>query len=94
LGNVESNYYNYDGAGVSELTRWSETETIWNVEGMAGVSFGIGENADLTLGYRAALFSGLMSDRSDVEWGGDFSDDGRSDLLVHGPFARLIVEIP
>lgn len=72
----------------------SDSQTIWNVEGMAGVSFGIGESADLTLGYRAAQFSGLMVDRSDVDKAGDFSDSGQSDLLLHGPFARLTVEIP
>jgi hypothetical protein len=73
---------------------WNDSAVIWNVEGMAGVSFGIGENADLTLGYRAAQYSGLMMERSDINKVGEFSDDGRSDLLVHGPFARLTVEIP
>lgn len=77
-----------------EETDWNSSEVIWNVEGMAGVSFGIGDKADLTLGYRAAQYSGLMIERSDINKVGDFSDDGRSDLLVHGPFARLTVEIP
>lgn len=97
FGSMESSY-NYDGNGLdsigSELTRWSESETIWNVEAMAGVAFGVGDNAALTIGYRAAQFGGLMADRSDIDNDGPFSDDGRSDLLVHGPFARLTVEIP
>ena len=92
FGNVESSY-DYRGRG-SELTRWSNSETIWNVDAMAGVSFGIGETANLTLGYRASRYWGLMSDRSDIQADGDFSKDGRSDLLVHGPFARLTVAVP
>ena len=71
-----------------------DTQTIWNVEAMAGVAFGIGERADLTLGYRVAEFGGLTVDRSDIDKTGDFSTNGQSDLLLHGPFARLTVEIP
>lgn len=94
FGDTGSRYRFDDGNGGGKLSLWSDSETIWNVEGMAGVAFAIGKNADLTLGYRAAEFSNLMSDRSDVDKEGEFSDDGRSDLLVHGPFARLTVEIP
>ena len=72
----------------------SDTQTLWNVEGMAGVAFGIGERADLTLGYRVAQFGDLAVDRSDIDKTGDFSANGQSDLLLHGPFARLTVEIP
>lgn len=72
----------------------TDTQTMWNVEGMAGVAFGIGERADLTLGYRVAQFGDLAVDRSDIDKTGDFSANGQSDLLLHGPFARLSVEIP
>ncbi|MCA3574000.1 MAG: hypothetical protein IOC86_08780 [Aestuariivirga sp.] len=75
-------------------TDTTDTQTLWNVEGMAGVAFGIGERADLTLGYRVAQFGDLAVDRSDVDKAGDFSANGESDLLLHGPFARLTVEIP
>jgi opacity protein-like surface antigen len=92
LGNMESSY-TYDGADF-ELTHWSDSRTIWNIDAMVGVSFGVGDDADLTIGYRAAQFSGLVADRSDIETNGEFSRDGTSDLLVHGPFARLTVEIP
>lgn len=93
FGSVDSSY-NYTNKGSDDLTRWNASQTIWNLEGMAGVSLDVGESADLTLGYRAAQFSGLMSDRSDIDKNGDFSEGGTSDLLVHGPFARLTVSIP
>ncbi len=98
LASMESSY-EFDGFNLFdgfdwELTRWSDTKTIWNVDAMAGVSFGVGDDADLTIGYRAAQFSGLIGDRSEIAFNGEFSKDGTSDLLVHGPFARLTVEIP
>lgn len=71
-----------------------DDRTIWNVEAMAGVSMALGANAGLTLGYRAAEFSNLVEDRSDLDKYGNFSDDGSSSVLLHGPFARLTVEIP
>lgn len=92
LGNAES-AYRYEGID-SELTRSISSETVWNAEAMAGVSFGVGERAELTLGYRAAQFWNVMADRSDIKVDGSFNEDGRSDLLVHGPFARLTVDIP
>ena len=61
---------------------------------MAGMAFVVGDNATLTIGYRAAQFGDLMADRSDIDNDGPFSDDGPSDLLVNGPFARLTIEIP
>lgn len=94
FGNVDSVYRYENSWNESSLTRSSDSQMIWNVEGMAGVSFDVGENAGLTLGYRAAEFGGLMVDRSKIGKGGGFSDDGSSSLLVHGPFARLTVEIP
>jgi hypothetical protein len=93
FGSVGSQY-SFDGDSTDQLTDWSDSQTLWNLEGMAGVSFGVGGNADLTIGYRAAQFGGLITDRSDIDSDGGFSEDGRSDLLVHGPFARLTVEIP
>jgi opacity protein-like surface antigen len=92
LGNTESSYNYYRVS--SELTRWSDSETIWNVEVMAGVALDIDENAALTLGYRAAQFGGLVDERSHIQSDGDFDKGGTSDLLVHGPFARLTIEIP
>lgn len=94
FGSVESDYAYRNDSGGSSFTSTSDSQTIWNVEGMAGVSFDVGEHADLILGYRAAEFGGLMVDRSDIDSSGNFSDDGTSNLLVHGPFARLTVEIP
>lgn len=100
FGSIASSY-RYEGFGsvlgpsddyISSKT--IDNQAIWNVEGMAGLSFDLGETADLTLGYRAAQFDGLMVDRSDIDKTGDFSADGNSSLLVHGPFARLTVAIP
>lgn len=89
FGTVESST---GWAGGSESS--SDSLTVWNVEGMAGMSVGIGERANLTFGYRVAEFGGLTVDRSDVDKMGDFSGDGQSDLLLHGPFARVTIEIP
>jgi hypothetical protein len=71
----------------------SDRKAVWNVEGMAGLSVDIGEGANLTLGYRAAEFGGLVNDRSDIDKLGSFSDNGTSDVIVHGPFARMTVEL-
>ena len=91
LGNAQSNYDYH--AILERQTRRNGSDTIWNVEAMAGVSFALGENADFTLGYRAAQFGGLLSNHSAINSDGTFNDDGHSDLLVSGPFARLTVEI-
>jgi hypothetical protein len=93
-GNIQSQYHFDDGGNRVETTHWTEIESMWTIEGMAGIAFEIGQTADLTLGYRAMQFNGVVPDRSDVGSNGEFSDGGQSDLLVHGPFARLTVEIP
>lgn len=71
----------------------TEGLTAWNVEGMAGVSVALADGADLTLGYRAAQFGGLVKDRGDIDKAGSFTDKGHSNVLTHGPFARLTVEL-
>jgi hypothetical protein len=60
---------------------------------MAGLSMAISEGANLTLGYRAAEFGGLVNERAKLG-GLTFTGKGQSDLLVHGPFARLTMELP
>lgn len=76
----------------SSLSDHIDRTRIWNVEGMAGAAFEINKTSKLTIGYRAAKFGG-MSEHSDVDKSGDF-ENGKSDLLVHGPFARMTVDIP
>jgi len=92
-GNGRSQY-DYDGDDRGEHTDWSDSEKIWNVEVMAGVALDIDDNAALTIGYRAARFADLVAERSEIQSDGNFDKGGTSDLVVHGPFARLAIEIP
>ena len=74
---------------------FSELETVWNLDAMAGLQVPIGERAAFTFGYKAQKFWNLVAGRSDVEtFLGDYDSDGSKDVLVHGPFLNLTVEIP
>lgn len=73
--------------------RFSESETIWNVDAMAGVQIAVAEHAALTIGYKGQQFGDLTPGRSDVEKSGDYDSDGSKDVLVHGPFASLTLAI-
>ena len=73
--------------------RLSESETILNVDAMAGVQLVVAEHAALTLGYKGQHFGDLAAGRSDVEKSGDYDSDGSKDVLVHGPFASLTLAI-
>ncbi len=73
---------------------FSDSEIIWNVEAMAGVQVAVGERAALTIGYRGQQFGDLVAKRSDIDKGGDYDQDGSGNVLLHGPFAGLTVEIP
>ena len=81
---------------IGPLSRsFSESETVWNVDAMAGLQMPVGERASLTLGYKAQQFWNLVSGRSDVEsFFGTYTDEGNKDVLVHGPFLKLTVEVP
>ncbi|MBC8036712.1 MAG: hypothetical protein H7X89_05800 [Rhizobiales bacterium] len=82
-----------NGIGTFE-NDFSESETVWNVDAMAGFQMAVGERAALTIGYKGQQFGDLAAARSDVEKTGDYDRNGSKDVLVHGPFAKLTVAIP
>lgn len=74
--------------GASESS--SESRTLYNLEGLAGLSWHASDNLTFTIGYRAQQWWGLREDTSVVGAGfiGDYSIDVDEDVLVHGPFLR------
>lgn len=68
----------------------SESRTVYNLEGLAGLSWHASDNLTFTIGYRAQQWWGLREDTSVVGAGfdGDYNINVDEDVLVHGPFLR------
>jgi hypothetical protein len=65
----------------------SKNTIIPNVEASVALTYLLGSNASISLGYKAEQFWNIMPTLSGGE-GGGFSNDDR---LLHGPFARLTI---
>lgn len=68
----------------------SESRTVTNLEGLAGLSWHATDNMTVTVGYRAQQWWGLRKDTKVVGFApsNDYTIDVDKDVLVHGPFIR------
>jgi hypothetical protein len=66
---------------------------IYNAEASAGLNFKPWDMVTLTVGYRAQKFWDAAASTNQATGGGSFIA-GQSDVLIHGPFARITVTLP
>jgi len=85
FGSFDVDRNDYDSSGSS-----SESRTVTNLEGLAGLSWHATDNMTVTVGYRAQQWWGLRKETSVVGEGfdADYKIDVDKDVLVHGPFIR------
>jgi len=64
------------------------SRTVFNAEGQLGLGYEIAPAVTIGAGYRVEYWDGV-ADKTFVPSGSSLSRSGRSDRLMHGPFARL-----
>lgn len=81
--------YQETGAG-SGSSNSSHHSMVYNLEGSAGVQFDIFANGTFEFGYRAQQWWNLLDSIVDASSDdGSFTDGGRTDVFVHGPYATF-----
>jgi len=81
FGSFDVDFDGFFGTGTS-----SESRTIYNLEGLAGLSWHATDSFTFTAGYRAQQWWGLRDDTS-ISFP-DYSLSADEDVLIHGPFLR------
>lgn len=85
--------YSFDDGGIPIDESFSDSVTIWNADAMAGFAIPLTSSANITLGYKAQAFGNLLQARGDIDSDGNYSDNGDTDLLVHGPFVKMTISL-
>ena len=77
------------GAG---STSTKTAHTVTNLEARAGLSYRV-NSSKLTVGYQVQQWYNLIPTINSADSFGNFQEN-RANLLVHGPFAKITVELP
>jgi hypothetical protein len=85
----KESFINTSGSGSSST---KTSLTTYNLEARAGVSYHL-NSTKLTVGYQVQQWYNLIPAVNLANSTGGFQD-GRNDLLVHGPFAKITVALP
>jgi hypothetical protein len=78
------------GSGASHIT---SSHTVYDLEASAGLSYHVGHGATVEAGYQVQQWYRLATSVNSASSAGDFVE-GRTNVLVHGPFAKITVELP
>jgi hypothetical protein len=81
------------GTTGSGVTSTSTSPTIYNLEGSVGLSYRVAKPVAVELGYQAHEWWRLNTTVTTANSQGQFVE-GRSDVLSHGPFAKITAELP
>ena len=74
---------------------YSSSVTIWNVDASVGLKKALADGSSFTIGYKAQGFGDIAANRFALgdDSIDDFVEDGGSDALIHGPFAKLSIPL-
>jgi hypothetical protein len=78
------------GSGSSSVT---SSRTIYDLEASAALSYHFGHAATVAAGYQVQQWYRLATSVNLANSTGGFVD-GTNNVLVHGPFAKITVELP
>ena len=81
-----------DDSGSGNTTARS-SRMVYNLEGSAALGYRPSNAMLLQVGYQAQKWWNLTNQVRDADKVGNFTP-GRGDVLVHGPFAKITVELP
>lgn len=84
FGKFDEDWENFNGPSGSD----NDSRTVYNLEGLAGLSYHCNENFAITIGYRAQKWWDLR-ENTGVSFDNGYSLTADPDVLVHGPFARV-----
>jgi len=77
-------------AGVTNSRTW---RTVYNVEGSVSLGYQLGNMAQLQVGYQVQQWWGLATSITVADSQGRLQAS-QSDVLTHGPFAKITVSLP
>ena len=77
----------------SGTTRTRSSPIVYNLEGSLALGYRPSNTLSVQVGYQAQQWWNLATGITSADSEGRFQS-GRSDVLVHGPFAKLTVELP
>lgn len=84
------NNFGLTGAGASTI---KSSRTIYELEASAGLSYHLGHTTTLEAGYQVQQWYRLATSVNAANTAGAFVE-GTENVLVHGPFAKITVELP
>lgn len=86
FGKIDKDYFDSGDGGSSS----DDTDTIYNLEALAGLSWHATSQFTITAGYRAQKWWGLRdgATATNTEAGNFYSISADEDPLLHGPFLR------
>jgi hypothetical protein len=81
---------NLAGSGTTSAHTW---RTVYNLEGSVALGYQLGNLAQLQVGYQAQQWWSLAT-RINLAAGAGLHQRSQSDVLTHGPFAKITVALP
>ena len=78
------------GAGATNSRTW---RTVYNLEGSVALGYQLGNMAQLQVGYQAQQWWSLATRITTADSQGNLQAS-QSDVLTHGPFAKITVSLP
>jgi hypothetical protein len=85
--------YNNSGAVGAGTPSYDRSVTVHNLEGSAALGYRFSPSGNIQVGYRVQQWWNLAPQVSAATNTGTFNS-GESDVLVHGPFAKITVAFP